>query len=127
MAYIKNEWKTGDTIFAINLNHMEDGIEAANSGKVLSVTIEDNTMNKTWKQINDCLVGGGIVFENLLQEQEGVSVAGITILKSIFTNYNSSSNEPYIVGIEFDGESDTSYYYASTQDDYPMTKSGTFS
>lgn len=128
MAYIKHEWQTGETIFATNLNHMEDGIEAANSGGVLGITItrmDDATnwiLNKTWKQINDTLVGGGIVFENLLQEQDGVSVAQMTILKDVGTGYDSFQDNPYTVTITRNENGDSMYFSASTQDDYPKTQ-----
>lgn len=35
MTYEKQEWKCGDVVSAEKLNHMEDGIESANSRGVL--------------------------------------------------------------------------------------------
>lgn len=38
MAYEKQEWKCGDTVTADKLNHMEDGIESANSGGTVELS-----------------------------------------------------------------------------------------
>lgn len=120
MAYEKHEWQTGETILATSLNHMEDGIEAANC-KVLSITIEDGTINKTWKQINDCLINDGIIvyLNNGLIEtsQEGLYCASVSTLKAITTNYNSSYDKPYLIVVNNDNGLE--FYAASTQEDYP--------
>lgn len=39
MAYEKTEWKSGDTITAEKLNHMEDGIENINNLKIKYVPL----------------------------------------------------------------------------------------
>lgn len=108
---------------------MEDGIEAANSGGVLGITITrmDDTinsiLNKTWKQINDTLVGGGIVFENLLQElEEGAFVVQMAILKDVSTNYDDSLVNKFVVTITRNQNGDSIDFHASAPDDYPKTE-----
>ena len=50
MAYTPTTWVTGDTITAVKLNNMEQGI--ANAG-VLAVTVNNGTLDKTWQEIHD--------------------------------------------------------------------------
>lgn len=42
MSYIPTNWQTGDTITADKLNHMENGIEAANEGEILHITATED-------------------------------------------------------------------------------------
>lgn len=51
MAYTPTEWQTGDIITATKLNNMEQGI--ANAGGVLQVGVNNNILDKTWKEISD--------------------------------------------------------------------------
>ena len=55
MAYSKQTWATGDVVTAAKMNHIEDGIEAAeeyaDSVGVLLVVESDGTLSKTWTQI----------------------------------------------------------------------------
>lgn len=45
MSYEKYTWQTGEVITADKLNHMEDGIAAANAAPIKSITIENTTEN----------------------------------------------------------------------------------
>lgn len=45
MSYEKYTWVTGEVITAEKLNHMEDGIAAANAAPIKSITIENTTEN----------------------------------------------------------------------------------
>lgn len=49
MSYTPNTWATGDTITAVKLNNMEQGI--ANAGGALFVAEEEGTLDKTWNEI----------------------------------------------------------------------------
>lgn len=42
MGYTPTNWQTGDTITAEKLNNMESGIEAANEGEILHITVTEN-------------------------------------------------------------------------------------
>lgn len=42
MSYTPTTWQTGDTITADKLNNMENGIEAANEGEILHITVTEN-------------------------------------------------------------------------------------
>lgn len=59
MAYTPTTWASGDTITATKLNKMESGI--ANAGGALIVTIEDDTLDKTWQEIHDAVENGQVV------------------------------------------------------------------
>lgn len=50
MSYTPINWQTGDQITAAKLNAMDQGI--ANAG-VLTVHSTNNTLDKTWQEIND--------------------------------------------------------------------------
>lgn len=62
MAYVPNEWATGDIITAEKLNNIENGIENANN--LLVVTIypyyEQNTFtsDKTWNEVKAAYENG---------------------------------------------------------------------
>ena len=54
MAYVKQTWQTGDTVTSAKLNHMEDGIAAADGAAlVVGSTTEGDTvtLDKTWQEI----------------------------------------------------------------------------
>lgn len=63
--YEKQTWKTGDTITEEKLNHMEDGIASGYDVLVVNNIIDENeneTLDKTWKEIYDALMNGITVY-----------------------------------------------------------------
>lgn len=86
MAYEKQEWKCGDTVTADKLNHMEDGIESANSGGgstplIVTFTQEEEpcpggtsartkkTYSHSWKEIHDSLENGIPAYIKMTSQQ----------------------------------------------------------
>lgn len=55
MTYIKNNWKIGDTITANKLNNIENGIYNFNNNLFFYLDINNNTLNKTWNEINNAI------------------------------------------------------------------------
>ena len=113
MAYEKQEWKCGDTVTADKLNHMEDGIESANSGGgsapliftviMRSATTEEcplglggdvNEYSHSWQEIHDALVSGKPCFYKAI---EGDSVYLYAIKSAVSQEgsfyINTSQNE----------------------------------
>lgn len=63
MAYVKQNWETGELITSQKLNHMEDGIENAGGGALVINRIDDEdnsqfVLDKTFEEIEDALMAG---------------------------------------------------------------------
>lgn len=74
MAYVKQTWQTGDTVTSAKLNHIEDGIAAADGAAlVVGSTVVGNTvtLNKTYAEI---LAGNYVAV--IINPAEGVSERG---------------------------------------------------
>ena len=63
MSYEKQTWESGDVVTSSKLNHMEDGIEGAGGGMVITCTESSGyyVMDKTYNEIKAQLRAGGIV------------------------------------------------------------------
>lgn len=61
MAYTKQNWECGDLITADKMNHIEDGIEEASSGGVLTVNVvtTDPALNQSRSEAPLLRAGGG--------------------------------------------------------------------
>ena len=61
MSYEKQNWKTGDTITAEKLNHIEEGIEKGYF-QLVEIIYDESTdkyrLNKTYSEINELLING---------------------------------------------------------------------
>lgn len=79
MAYTPNEWACGETITAEKLNHMEDGIESANSGGTEPLILQvvqdgdDVRLDKTFGEIKSAFNGGKPIY--MIASQGGASPA----------------------------------------------------
>ena len=72
MAYTPKTWQCGEPIMADDLNHMEQGIEAASSGGSDTLFVRYDHMeevgqsyvyyfDKTWQEVHDALNAGKVV------------------------------------------------------------------
>lgn len=106
MAYEKQEWKCGDTVTADKLNHMENGIESANSGggTVEAIKIFSGTVN--FGADTNFSGGGGLfldgkTFGELIGDKKVVNF----VTRGIKTA-SSSSAKPVSVLVQQIGEKD---------------------
>ena len=125
MSYEKQTWKTGDTITADKLNHIEDGIstymiritdQLDSSGSTISSIID-----KTWNELRDAFLNFPVTYTRhgeITTEYEGqegfVSESEYNVLATLFFTYNKYSGT---YTVEFNG--DGMEYTCSDPDDYP--------
>ena len=86
MSYEKQTWQNGDTITAEKLNHMEDGINNSSQLMVVGSKDDGTQLNKTWKQIRDHLLSGGIVVSSG-GSSSNVTSDIVTICQNIMNSY----------------------------------------
>ena len=106
MTYIKNNWKIGDTITADKLNNIENGIYNFNNNSFFYLDINNNTLNKTWNEINNAVLSNKIMSVN--SGNNNYQPARIIIY---------SENGTYKVYIRT--SLDANYYEISNPDGYP--------
>lgn len=93
--YVAREWSGGDIVTAANLNHLEQGVETAQGGGVLIIeetVTKDSanttyTLNKTWQEIHDAMIGGTIclVHQDITNSEVYLSVFGCTVKSGIYS------------------------------------------
>lgn len=91
MSYEKQNWKNGDKITDIKLNHMEDGIAGGGGVLVVNATMDVATVRfgKTWQEIYDAPFAVGVMVVN----QGGnivklyISITQITVEQGIYKVY----------------------------------------
>lgn len=115
MAYEKTNWSSGDIITAEKLNHIEGGVESANSGScALIVTGTDSgsveVLDKTWKEIHDAYVAGQSVLYHYLNE----STLSDSYYNVVAVEKNSDAYNMWVWG-----DSQSFQYTALTENDYP--------
>ena len=125
MSYEKQTWKTGDTITAAKLNHIEDGIstymiritdQLDSSGFTISSIID-----KTWNELRNAFLNFPVIYVHHgeitieYEEQEGfVSKSEYNVLTTLFFTHNIDSGT---YTVEFNG--DGMEYICTDPDDYP--------
>lgn len=107
MSYTPTTWAAGDTVTAVKLNKLEQGIA---SGGVLVVHYENGALDKTWQEIHDAVASGQfIVIQN--ENDDG-----------IFWNYISSvesSGGDYYVSVFWSGSISKSDLTTDSPNGYP--------
>lgn len=113
MAYTPTTCVTGDTITAVKLNNMEQGI--ANAGAlVVTITSAQDEINlkldKTWQEIHDAVLSGGVSCVRR-DVDEGFEYISINVLQNV--DYEMGVGYMVVVADEV--------YIATTANDYPQT------
>ena len=89
MSYIKQTWVTGEVITAEKLNHMEDGISAANGAHTKTLNIVNNTSEEL--TFFNCIVNG-------YWDEKTVAASGSASFQYV-TPASGFPPIPFIVGI----------------------------
>lgn len=92
MSYIKQTWVTGEVITADKLNHMEEGISAANGAHLKSLNIVNNTSADL--TLYNVIVDG-------YWNEKTVSSSGTEVVQYV-TPASGLPLIPFIVGIDGD-------------------------
>lgn len=86
MAYVKQNWETGELITSQKLNHMEDGIAEGGGGAFMINANDDGTsvtLDKTWQEIWDAYDAGSLCLVYHHNEYEGAEETSMNIVGSI--------------------------------------------
>lgn len=114
--YEKQTWNTGDVITEEKLNHMEDGISNAGGVMVVNANYDESTsistLDKTWKEIYDCLSSGVPCYVKDVADERNVSLAQ---LLACAYNENASVFECHVwtssIGQVYTTESESGFPY----------------
>ncbi len=124
MSYTKKTWVTGEVIEASELNHMEDGIEAASSGGgvlVVNVTQDGDTRvcDKTAGEI--CAALPSVAFISVVQADDDTQVTSVERVGSyaVVTEGEQAGACQIKTTIYEDGVWGTHEYIALSADAYP--------
>ena len=123
MSYTPTTWVTGDTITAVKLNNMEQGIADAGGGTAIvgySFDIETNrtTCNKTAEEIYELFISNGSVA--LMDTDDDYSCV-YQIVQYMYENYDPQDFY-FSMHIVNSGGSIISFI-ANSANDYPYTTS----
>ena len=112
MAYTPTTWVTGDTITAVKLNNMEQGIASAGGLIVLIEPTQDGMQlifSKTWKEIYDAITAVPVIF---LRVEANGNYNDISIL--LLNNISEYDGQYFVMVAETE-------YSTNSENGYPQT------